>query len=119
MGGHRVAVHGEQAGAGEGGGHGEEVLGQFGQWRVAADDPLGADLGQAQEERPAVGASGRVELLVDRLGGGAECALADSTVSTYIQRVRAKYEAVGRPARTKVRLLIRAVEDGYVRLDDL
>lgn len=45
--------------------------------------------------------------------------LADSTVSTYIQRVRAKYEAAGRPARTKVRLLLRAVEDGYVRLGDL
>ncbi|GAA1746381.1 regulatory protein, luxR family [Dietzia kunjamensis subsp. schimae] len=45
--------------------------------------------------------------------------LADSTVSTYIQRVRSKYDAVGRPARTKVRLLLRAVEDGYVRLDDL
>lgn len=45
--------------------------------------------------------------------------LADSTVSTYIQRVRSKYEAVGRPARTKVRLLLRALEDGYVRLDDL
>lgn len=45
--------------------------------------------------------------------------LADSTVSTYIQRVRAKYEAAGRPARTKVRLLLRALEDGFVRLDDL
>lgn len=45
--------------------------------------------------------------------------LADSTVSTYIQRVRSKYEAVGRPARTKVRLLVRAVEDGYIRLGDL
>lgn len=45
--------------------------------------------------------------------------LADSTVSTYIQRVRSKYDAVGRPARTKVRLLLRAVEDGYIRLDDL
>ncbi|WP_238556193.1 LuxR C-terminal-related transcriptional regulator [Dietzia sp. UCD-THP] len=45
--------------------------------------------------------------------------LADSTVSTYIQRVRSKYDAVGRPARTKVRLLIRAVEDGYIGLDDL
>lgn len=45
--------------------------------------------------------------------------LADSTVSTYIQRVRSKYDAVGRPARTKVRLLVRAVEDGYIGLDDL
>lgn len=45
--------------------------------------------------------------------------LADSTVSTYIQRVRAKYEAVGRPARTKVRLLLRALEDGHLSLADL
>lgn len=45
--------------------------------------------------------------------------LADSTVSTYIQRIRGKYEAVGRPARTKVRLLLRALEDGYIRLGDL
>lgn len=45
--------------------------------------------------------------------------LADSTVSTYIQRVRSKYQAVGRPARTKVRLLLRALEDGHIRLDDL
>ncbi|WP_167400749.1 hypothetical protein [Dietzia lutea] len=35
------------------------------------------------------------------------------------QRVRSKYDAVVRPARTKARLLLRAVEDGYVRLDDL
>jgi len=45
--------------------------------------------------------------------------LADSTVSTYIQRVRTKYEAVGRPARTKVRLFVRALEDGLVDVDDL
>lgn len=45
--------------------------------------------------------------------------LAESTVSTYIQRVRAKYQAAGRPARTKVRLLVHAVEDGYIKLDDL
>lgn len=45
--------------------------------------------------------------------------LADSTVSTYIQRVRSKYQAVGRPARTKIRLLLCALEDGHIRLDDL
>ena len=45
--------------------------------------------------------------------------IADSTVNTYIQRVRGKYEAVGRPARTKVRLLIRALEDGLLGVDDL
>ena len=45
--------------------------------------------------------------------------LAESTVSTYIQRVRSKYEAVGRPARTKVRLFVRAVEDGLIDVDDI
>ena len=45
--------------------------------------------------------------------------IAGSTVSTYIQRIRAKYESVGRPARTKARLLIRALEDGIVDIDDL
>lgn len=45
--------------------------------------------------------------------------LADSTVNTYIQRVRGKYDAVGRPARTKARLLVRALEDGLLDVDDL
>lgn len=45
--------------------------------------------------------------------------LADSTVNTYIQRVRGKYDAVGRPARTKARLLVRALEDGLLDVDEL
>ncbi|MDV7999995.1 LuxR C-terminal-related transcriptional regulator [Rhodococcus sp. IEGM 1408] len=75
-------------------------------------------------ERPAL-SDREVEVLIAWLASDSKrevterLFLADSTVSTYIQRVRSKYDAVGRPARTKVRLLLRAVEDGYIRLDDL
>lgn len=41
------------------------------------------------------------------------------TVDTYIQRVRVKYAAVGRPAPTKSALVQRALEDGLVTLADL
>lgn len=41
-----------------------------------------------------------------------------STVSTHIARIRAKYEAQGRVANTKSALFARAVQDGYVTLDD-
>jgi len=36
------------------------------------------------------------------------------TAKGYVDRVRAKYEQVGRSARTKVQLYQRAVEDGYL-----
>ncbi|ALJ19206.1 response regulator transcription factor [Microbacterium sp. No. 7] len=39
------------------------------------------------------------------------------TVHDHIRRIRAKYEAAGRPAPTKVDLFRRAVEDGIVRPD--
>jgi two-component system nitrate/nitrite response regulator NarL len=41
----------------------------------------------------------------------------DSSVKTYIRRVREKYEAVGRDARNKTELRRRAVEDGFVDPD--
>ncbi|NQX36746.1 response regulator transcription factor [Herbiconiux sp. VKM Ac-2851] len=41
-----------------------------------------------------------------------------STAKEYLDRVRAKYVEVGRPARSKVELLRRAVEDGILALDD-
>jgi len=41
--------------------------------------------------------------------------VASTTVREYIARVRAKYEAVGRPAPTKVALHLNAVQDGYIR----
>jgi DNA-binding NarL/FixJ family response regulator len=45
--------------------------------------------------------------------------IAPSTVRTHLQRARAKYAAVGRPAPTKSALLARAMEDGILSLNDL
>ena len=42
-----------------------------------------------------------------------------NTVKKHIERIRAKYAAVGRAANSKTALLIRAIEDGLVGLDDL
>lgn len=45
-----------------------------------------------------------------------ETGLAYSTVEDYVRRIRAKYNRVGRPAVTKIDLLKRAIEDGYLPL---
>ncbi|QFS90291.1 response regulator [Mycolicibacterium poriferae] len=45
--------------------------------------------------------------------------IAPTTVRTHLQRARAKYAAVGRPASTKSALLARAIEDGILSLKDL
>lgn len=42
-----------------------------------------------------------------------------STVRSHLQRVRAKYAAVGRPAPTKAALVARAIQDGILSVDDL
>jgi DNA-binding NarL/FixJ family response regulator len=42
-----------------------------------------------------------------------------STVRTHLQRARAKYAAVGRPAPTKSALLARAIEDGILTVKDV
>lgn len=42
-----------------------------------------------------------------------------STVRTHLQRARAKYAVVGRPAPTKSALLARALEDGILTVKDL
>lgn len=42
-----------------------------------------------------------------------------STVRTHLQRARAKYAAVGRPAPTKAALIARAIQDGVLSVDDL
>ncbi|NLG48297.1 MAG: LuxR family transcriptional regulator [Gordonia sp.] len=44
--------------------------------------------------------------------------ISQSTVSTHISRIRAKYAAVGRGAPTKAHLLARALQDGYTTLDE-
>jgi DNA-binding NarL/FixJ family response regulator len=45
--------------------------------------------------------------------------IAPSTVRTHLQRVRAKYAAVGRPAPTKAALVARALQDGIINVDEL
>jgi DNA-binding NarL/FixJ family response regulator len=45
--------------------------------------------------------------------------IAPTTVRTHLQRVRAKYAAIGRPATTKAALVARAIQDGIVHVDDL
>ena len=45
--------------------------------------------------------------------------ISPTTVRTHLQRARAKYANVGRPAPTKSALLARAIEDGLLSLNDL
>ena len=45
--------------------------------------------------------------------------IAPTTVRTHLQRARAKYALVGRPAPTKSALLARAIEDGILGPSDL
>lgn len=44
--------------------------------------------------------------------------ITERTLSTHIERIRAKYDALGRPAQTKAALLARAIQDGLVDVDD-
>src|SRR5262249_20905719 len=48
-----------------------------------------------------------------------QLSIAPSTVRTTLQRIRAKYTAIGRPATTKVALAARAIQDGIIGIDDL
>jgi DNA-binding NarL/FixJ family response regulator len=48
-----------------------------------------------------------------------ELDIAPTTVRTHLQRVRAKYAAVGRPATSKAALIARAVQDGFLTIDEL
>lgn len=48
-----------------------------------------------------------------------ELSISIGTVNTHLTRIRAKYTAVGRTARTKASLAARAIQDGIIALDDL
>lgn len=50
---------------------------------------------------------------------GKQLYISPTTVRTHLQRARAKYANVGRPAPTKSALLARAIEDGLLSLNDL
>ena len=49
-----------------------------------------------------------LDVVARRLGMGTE------TLKTHLRRIRAKYEAAGRPAPTRRDLYVRAIEDGLV-----
>ena len=53
------------------------------------------------------------DLVAERLG------MSPSTVETHIARIRTKYAAVGRAAKTKAALVARAIRDGLVTADEL
>ena len=50
---------------------------------------------------------------------GRQLHISPTTVRTHLQRIRAKYAAVGRPAPTKAALVARAIQDGLISVDDL
>ncbi|WP_207454686.1 response regulator transcription factor [Desertivibrio insolitus] len=82
------------------------------EWASAIDaDPefTRASLGRREQEVLHLYASGLpLKAVAEQLGIGV------STAREYLDRVRAKYIEVGRPAPTKVELLRRAVEDGIL-----
>jgi DNA-binding NarL/FixJ family response regulator len=45
--------------------------------------------------------------------------ISTSTVRTHLERIRAKYAALGRAAPTKAALVVRAIQDGIIGIDDL
>ncbi|OAK56294.1 LuxR family transcriptional regulator [Rhodococcoides kyotonense] len=54
-----------------------------------------------------------------KVGAAARLHIALGTINTHLVRIRDKYAKVGRPAPTKAALVARALQDGFVALDDL
>ncbi|WP_040165484.1 response regulator transcription factor [Microbacterium gorillae] len=81
-------------------------------WASAVDGDVAfadAQLSQREREVLSLYATGLpLKIVADRLG------IAFSTAKENITRVRTKYIEVGRPAPTKVDLLMRAMEDGII-----
>ena len=82
------------------------------EWAAAIDsDPLieAIDLSDRQQEALALYAMGEPAKRVATIMG-----ITVNTVQDYVNRIRAKYATQGREAESKVQLLQRAQEDGYV-----
>jgi DNA-binding CsgD family transcriptional regulator len=47
-----------------------------------------------------------------------ELFITTATVNTHVNRIRVKYAQSGRPANTKAALLVRALQDGYIDIDE-
>lgn len=82
---------------------------------------LGSDV---RRGRPAL-APREVEVLLEWFQSESKAMVAESlgisvrTVNTYLDRVRIKYANAGRSAPTKANLVARAIQDGWVSLDEL
>lgn len=80
--------------------------------------------GQSAPPRPSLSAR-EVEVLLcwfqsdSKSEVSTKLGLAPGTISTYLSRIRVKYELVGRAANSKAALVARAVQDGLITLDDL
>lgn len=62
----------------------------------------------------------RTWLLTDsKIAVADELSISIGTVNTHLTRIRAKYTAVDRTARTKASLAARAIQDGIISLDEL
>ncbi|WNG85047.1 LuxR C-terminal-related transcriptional regulator [Mycobacterium sp. ITM-2016-00316] len=75
-------------------------------------------------DRPALADRERQVLLAWLLGTTKESAarelfVSPYTVKTHIDRIRRKYDSLGRPAKSKVALLLRVIEDGLIEIDQI
>ncbi|MFC4126248.1 LuxR C-terminal-related transcriptional regulator [Nocardia rhizosphaerae] len=74
--------------------------------------------------RPAL-SSREIEVLLAWLASdskvevGQRLYISPGTVNTHLARIRDKYAAVGRPASTKAALVVRALQDALIGIDDL
>ena len=79
------------------------------EWAEAIRAGIGPELAPRETEAITLYAAGLpLKSVAARMG------LSQETVKQYLNRCRAKYAAVGRPAHTKTELYRRAVEDGYL-----
>lgn len=74
------------------------------------DKPVSPKLSSQERVALSLYASGmKLETVAWRMG------VTPSTVKEYLDRVRAKYSSVGRPAPTKIDLYYQAVQDGFIK----
>ncbi len=79
------------------------------EWAEAIRSGIGPELAPRETEAITLYAAGLpLKSVATRMG------LSQETVKQYLNRCRAKYAAVGRPAQTKTELYRRAIEDGYL-----
>jgi ATP/maltotriose-dependent transcriptional regulator MalT len=80
------------------------------------DDEIGQHPRLTQREQDVLSAWCRTE---SKQEVAKQLCIEPSTVATHLQRIRAKYAAVGRPATTKAALAARAIQDGILTVEDL